>query len=58
MKSFDVAMLIAFILVVLSIALMLVSVKNNFTEGVVCAVTGTALSFLIIYSQRNKTSID
>jgi hypothetical protein len=58
MKIFDIAMLIAFILIVLSIALMLVSVKNGFTEGVVCSLIGSALSFIIIYSQRNKTSID
>jgi len=58
MKSFDIALLIAFILIVLSISLMLVSIKNDFTEGVVCAVIGSALSFVIIYSQRNKTSID
>lgn len=58
MKSFDIAMLIAFTLIVLSASLMLLSVKNDFTEGVVCAVIGSGLSFVIIYSQRNKTSID
>ena len=58
MKIFDIAMLIAFILIVLSIALMLLSVKNEFTEGLVCSIIGSALSFMIIYSQRNKTSID
>ena len=58
MKSFDIIMLIAFKLLVLSIVLMLVSVKNEFTLGIVCALIGGAISYVIIYSQRNQTSID
>ena len=58
MKSFDIIMLIAFVLVLLSIALLLTSVANEFTLGIVCALIGGALSYIIIYSQRNQTSID
>jgi hypothetical protein len=54
MKKFDIGMLIAFILIVLSILLLLTSASSMNVKGLIGSCIGGSIAYLIIYSQKNK----